>query len=51
MLFFKRKKEKKESRHKSGGFKRSQVFLKKYYPTITMESELSWLKKAVELKM
>ena len=31
---FKRKKEKKESRRNSGGFKMSQVFLKKYYPTI-----------------
>ena len=34
---FKRKKEKKESRRISGGFKRSQVFLKKYYPTVLME--------------
>ena len=32
-IIFKRKKEKKESRRISGGFKRSQVFLKKYYPT------------------
>ncbi|MDR6845365.1 hypothetical protein J2W95_002072 [Flavobacterium granuli] len=32
-IHLKRKKEKKESRISSGGFKRSQVFLKKYYPT------------------
>jgi hypothetical protein len=32
LKFFKTKKEKKESRRIGGGFKRSQVFLKKYYP-------------------
>jgi hypothetical protein len=31
-LFSEEKKKKKESRRISGGFKRSQVFLKKYYP-------------------
>jgi hypothetical protein len=37
LKFSKRKKEKKESRHISGGFKRSQVFLKKYYPIVLPE--------------
>jgi hypothetical protein len=32
-IHLKRKKEKKESSLSRGGFKRSQVFLKKYYPT------------------
>jgi len=37
---FKRKKEKKESDPCSGGFKRSQVFLKKYYPMVVLKSEV-----------
>ena len=37
LKFPKRKKEKKESRRISGGFKRSQVFLKKYYPIVLPE--------------
>jgi hypothetical protein len=32
-LLFLKEKEKKESRIRRGGFKRSPVFLKKYYPT------------------
>ena len=34
-LFWKEKK--KESHSSSGGFKRSQVFLKKYYPTVVLK--------------
>jgi hypothetical protein len=33
-LLFLKEKEKKESRLRSGGFKKSQVFLKKHYPII-----------------
>jgi hypothetical protein len=37
LIIFQRKKEKKESRRESRGFKWSQVFLKKYYLTIVTE--------------
>jgi hypothetical protein len=45
------KRKKKESHSSSGGFKKSQVFLKKYYPTVDVESELCRIKKGVVLKM
>ena len=47
LYIFKRKKEKKESRLIKGGFKWSQVFLKKYYPTAMRERKcircVEWL--------
>jgi hypothetical protein len=42
---FLKKKKKKERLIKSGGFKRSQVYLKKYYPTIAVETDLVGGKK------
>jgi hypothetical protein len=47
---FLKEKEKKESRRSSGGFKRSPVFLKKYYPRCSAGIESSGYRRMLNWK-